>query len=85
MPLDEAVAPVLGADMGVLDLERGLTELAGLSTRAATVVESRFFAGLTVEDTALALGVTARTVKRDWAFARAWLFDYLCGETTEES
>lgn len=84
MPLDEAVAPVLGADTDVLDLERGLTELAGLNARAATVVECRFFAGLTVEDTALALGVTARTVKRDWAFARAWLFDYLRGDRTEE-
>ena len=77
--LDDALAFGIGTQKEFLDLERGLTELARLSERSAQVVECRFFAGLTVEDTALALGVTARTVKRDWAFARAWLFDYLRG------
>lgn len=75
--LDEALVPSAGPDIDVLDLERGLTALTAIAERAATVVECRFFAGLSVEDTALALGVTDRTVKRDWAFARAWLFDYL--------
>ena len=37
-------------------------------------VKLRFFAGLTVEETAAALGLSERTVKRDWQFARAWLF-----------
>lgn len=81
--LDEALASGIGTQNEFLDLERGLTELAQLSERAARVVECRFFAGLDVEDTALALGVTARTVKRDWAFARAWLFDYLRGPDEE--
>jgi RNA polymerase sigma factor (TIGR02999 family) len=75
--LDEVLASGIGTHREFLDLEQGLTELAKLSERAAQVVECRYFAGLTVEDTALALGVSARTVKRDWAFARAWLFDYL--------
>jgi DNA-directed RNA polymerase specialized sigma24 family protein len=44
-------------------------------------VECRFFGGMTVEDTAAALGVSARTVKSDWALARAWLFEALRGNT----
>jgi len=78
--LDEALASAIGTHTEFLDLERGLNELATHSERPARVVECRFFAGLTVEDTALALGVTARTVKRDWVFARAWLFEYLHGQ-----
>lgn len=79
VPLDESLASVAGNDADLLDLEQGLSELATLGQRAARVVECRFFAGLTIEETALALGVTPRTVKRDWAFARSWLFDYLHG------
>ncbi|MGH7573647.1 MAG: ECF-type sigma factor [Longimicrobiales bacterium] len=81
VPLDEALAPSVGIGAELLDLERGLTELAKLNPRAVAVVDCRFFAGLTIEDTALALGVAGRTVRRDWAFARAWLFDYLRRET----
>lgn len=77
VPLDEAIALMHGTEADCLDLERGLTALASIADRPARVVECRFFAGLSVDDTALALGVTARTVKRDWAFARAWLFDFL--------
>jgi DNA-directed RNA polymerase specialized sigma24 family protein len=43
------------------------------------VVECRFFGGMSVEDTATALGVSPRTVKADWALARAWLHDALQG------
>jgi len=43
----------------------------------ADVVRLRFFAGLSVEETAKALEVSERTVKREWSFARAWLFDAL--------
>jgi RNA polymerase sigma factor (TIGR02999 family) len=57
----------------VLDLERALTELESLSPRQAEVVECRFYAGLSVEETAAALGVSTPTVKRDWRIARAWL------------
>jgi RNA polymerase sigma factor (sigma-70 family) len=45
--------------------------------QAAEVVRLRFYAGLSVEETAEALGVSARTVRRDWAFARAWLRETL--------
>lgn len=57
----------------VLDLEAALVELESLSPRQAEVVECRFFAGLSVEETAAALGVSTPTVKREWRVARAWL------------
>jgi RNA polymerase sigma factor (TIGR02999 family) len=81
--LDESLAGGIGTDTELLELEHGLEELSRRFERPARVVECRFFAGLTVEDTARALGVTARTVKRDWVFARTWLFDYLQGRNRE--
>jgi RNA polymerase sigma factor (TIGR02999 family) len=57
----------------VLALHDALTRLESLDARQARVVECRFFAGLSVEETAEALGVSPASVKRDWAVARAWL------------
>ena len=57
----------------VLALDDALTRLAGLDARLAQVVEMRFFGGMEVEETAQALGVSNRTVKRDWRKARAFL------------
>ena len=54
-------------------LDRALLDLAQQAERPARVVECRFFGGMSVEDTAVALGISERTVKRDWMFARAWL------------
>jgi RNA polymerase sigma factor (sigma-70 family) len=56
-----------------VDLDEALQRLARLSPRQAQVVECRFFAGMSVEETAEALAVAPATVKRDWAVARAWL------------
>lgn len=75
--LDEGLALVDGGDVEVLDIEDGLQQLTGIAERAARVVECRFYGGLSVDDTAIALGVTTRTVNRDWQFARAWLHDFL--------
>ena len=58
----------------IIDIDEALTRLEALNPRHARVVECRFFSGLGVEETALALGVSPRTVKQDWALARAWLF-----------
>lgn len=66
-----------GGAVDVLDLERGLEALLEVAERSVRVVECRFFGGLSIDETALTLGVTARTVNRDWEFARAWLYDYL--------
>ncbi|MBS0198499.1 MAG: sigma-70 family RNA polymerase sigma factor [Planctomycetes bacterium] len=57
----------------VLALDAALTRLEALDARKARVVMLRYFAGLSVEQTASALGVSPATVKNDWAFARAWL------------
>ncbi len=54
-------------------LDEALTTLAGLDERLGRVVECRFFGGLTEDETAEVLGVTARTVRRDWVKARGWL------------
>jgi len=71
--LDEALALTGEQSMDLLDLDRALSELEQLSPRQARVVELRYFTGLSVPEVALALGVNARSVDRDWATARAWL------------
>jgi RNA polymerase sigma factor (TIGR02999 family) len=63
----------------ILALDAALGRLDQQDSRAADVVRLRFFAGLSVEETAKALEVSERTVKREWSFARAWLFDALGG------
>lgn len=57
----------------LIDLDRALDRLAVERPRLARLVEARFFGGLTVEEAATVLESSPRTVKRDWAFARAWL------------
>ncbi|MFN7733550.1 MAG: sigma-70 family RNA polymerase sigma factor [Pirellula sp.] len=67
---------ILSSDTDPLDLvalDDVLTRLAQLNERHARVVELRYFAGLGVEETAEALGVSAATIKNDWRIARAWL------------
>lgn len=54
-------------------LDESLQELERIAERQARVVECRFFGGLSIDDTAAVLGISPRTVKRDWTFARAWL------------
>jgi RNA polymerase sigma factor (TIGR02999 family) len=62
---------------GLVDFDAALEELARLSPRQARVLECRYFGGLSVEETAEALEISARTVKYDWALARAWLYGVL--------
>lgn len=54
-------------------LDMALEELAACDPRQAQVVELRFYCGLTVEETAATLGISEKTVKREWSSARAWL------------
>jgi len=61
----------------VLALEEGLQHLAQENPRLVDVVECRFFAGMTIPETAAALDISNRTVERDWDRAREWLKDYL--------
>jgi RNA polymerase sigma-70 factor (ECF subfamily) len=80
LSLDEARAPAEMYGAELLELDEALQRLAQRNPRHARTVECRFFGGMTVEDTATALGVSARTVKSDWALARAWLYEELRGD-----
>ena len=73
MPLDEALvfAPERSADLLVLD--SAVDRLASIDPRKAKVVELRFFGGLSNEEIAEALQISANTVMRDWNMAKAWL------------
>ena len=67
-------------DVDLLDIDDALQRLAALDARRARVVELRFFGGLSLEETAQALGVSEGTVKGDWRLARAWLERELSSE-----
>jgi len=79
-PLDEAMHLSGGDPEGLLMLEAALVKLEELNERQCRVVECRCFVGLSVEETAEALGTSPTTVKRDWTLARAWLNRELSAE-----
>ena len=85
MSLDEAMiaAPERGADL--LALDEVLTRLQSLNARQAQVVELRYFGGLSEEESAEALKVSVRTVRRDWNFARVWLHRELTGKRVNDA
>lgn len=79
----EAVAePFWVSDERLLALDEALQQLSRLNPRLTRLIECRFFAGYSEPDTARVLGVTDRTVRRDWIKARAWLYQAL-GELPE--
>lgn len=67
--------PALNGEVDVLDVDEALARLERERPRLAQLVTLRFFAGLSIEDAASALGISPATAKRDWSFARAWLLD----------
>jgi len=71
--LDEALLADEGRSIDMLALDEALSQLAKVDAAQAHIVELRYFGGLTVEETAEAVGVSPATVKREWAMARAWL------------
>ena len=82
LPLEERDIPVQSQAEAILDVDRALERLEEFEPRLARVVECRFFAGLDEEETAEALGVSTRTVQRDWMRARAWLREELEGRVS---
>lgn len=89
LTLDELKSPV--GDKGVGEsperlvlLDEALSRLERVDPRQSRVVECRFFGGLTVEETAVAIGISPRTVKRDWAMAQAWLHRAMTDGTDDE-
>jgi RNA polymerase sigma factor (TIGR02999 family) len=79
VPLDELALAVDMADEDLLAFDDELSALAQVDTAAAELVRLRFFAGLSVEEAAEALGIPPRSAYRTWAFGRAWLYQRLQG------
>jgi len=77
--LDENAVSLDERSENLLALDDALARLESLNPRLSRVVECRFFGGLTEEEIAEVMGVTPRTVKRDWAKARGWLYQELIG------
>ena len=80
MPLNVAELAAEQNSSQILALDEAIRRLEREDARVFRVVMLRFFAGLSVEETAKAMNVSERTVKREWAFARAWLCNALRGE-----
>ena len=79
LALDDVVATPQRREIDLVALDDALDSLAKLDERQSRMVELRFFGGLSIEETSEVLGVSAPTVKREWASARAWLFREISG------
>ncbi|MGC2605171.1 MAG: ECF-type sigma factor, partial [Silvibacterium sp.] len=77
--LDENVLPAPSQSVDVLALHEALERLTELDPRQGRIVELHFFGGLSFEEIAEVIQVSERTVKRDWALARIWLFKEVSG------
>ena len=80
VPLDEAMTLCRERSEDLIALNDALERLAAIDPRKSKVVELRFFGGLSVEETAAALKLSAVTVMRDWSMAKAWLYDAMTDE-----
>ncbi len=74
LSLEEAATISTESDDQILSLDNALNKLESLDERSGKIVEMRFFSGLTIEETAQALNISQSTAKRDWNFAKAWLY-----------
>jgi len=83
--LDETAVLSPEPDRAVLALDEALTAFSQVAPRQATVVELRYFGGLTEEEIVAALKISSRTVRRDWHLAKAWLLRELSHTTREPS
>jgi len=72
--LDQAAQIGIAPDDDVLELDEALKRLERIDPRQSRIVELRYFGGLTEEETAEVMNISPRTVKREWAVARAWLY-----------
>jgi RNA polymerase sigma factor (TIGR02999 family) len=79
LSLDEAAVSIDERADTLVALDEALTRLAAHDERLARVVECRFFGGLSETETAEVLGITERTVRRDWVKAKAWLYQAMRG------
>lgn len=79
VPLEAGALTMDSDPLDLLALEEALTELESKEPRVNEIVMLRYFAGLTVEETARSLGISIRTVHREWSYGRAWLFEHIRG------
>lgn len=77
--LDDALGIFTNPQVDLLDLDHSLDRLTELDPQQGKVVELRYFGGLSIEETAEALGISPATVKRDWGTARLWLLQQMEG------
>jgi RNA polymerase sigma factor (TIGR02999 family) len=78
--LDEALTVSAEQNQNLLELDQALSELESFDAQQCRVVELRYFAGLTIEETAEVLKISPATVKREWTIARAWLYQKINGD-----
>ena len=85
VPLDDQIATQQNRDTSLVDLDEALVRLAEFDLRKSKIIELRFFAGLTEEETGELLGISPRTVRREWRLARAWLSRELDGRIGDDA
>jgi RNA polymerase sigma factor (TIGR02999 family) len=85
LSLDEAIAVPQKRDLDLVALDDALEDLARLDLQQSRIVELRFFAGLSIDETAEVLHISPATVKRDWVTAKAWLFREMSGSAESTS
>jgi len=73
LSLDEAIAMPLERDLELIAIDDALLDLSRFDPQQSRIVELRFFAGLTIDETAEVLGISESTVKRDWIMAKTWI------------
>jgi RNA polymerase sigma factor (TIGR02999 family) len=78
-PVNEDAIAAPNVDGDLIELDAALDKLAAKDPRKAELVKLRYFAGLTIEEAAQALGISTTTADRDWTYARAWLFREISG------
>jgi len=83
LSLDEALVSTEENDAELLALDEALDRLAAIDSQQSRVVELRVFAGLTLEETAEALNISPRTVRREWSMAKAWLHRQIRNTTSD--
>ncbi len=83
--LEEAMNISRGRPLDLVALDDALRDLATFDERKSRIVELRFFGGLSVEETAQTLGISPRTVNREWDAAKAWLYRELNGDSAYET
>ncbi len=81
LALDKALDAAAPGELNLVDLDDALETLGRLDPAQARVIEIRYFAGLSIEETSVALGISPATVRREWASAEAWLYRELNRKT----